>query len=114
MKKLVLGAMSALSLLAGAATAQANPLLVTGVDRPGDAVVEKAQYFYGGHDYCWYDGGWHGPGFYYCGFAWRRGWGWGGPLGWRGWYGGPTYWRGGAWIGPRGYAHREWGGWRGE
>ncbi len=49
-------------------------------------------YFYGGRNYCWYDGGWDGPGFYWCGFAWRRGYGWGGPYGWRGW-GGEREWR---------------------
>ena len=38
-------------------------------------------YFWGGRNYCWYGGGWHGPGFYWCGYAWRRGWGWGGPAG---------------------------------
>jgi hypothetical protein len=48
--------------------------------------VEQAQFFFGGRRYCWYDRGWHGPGFYWCGYAWRRGVGWGGPVGWRGWH----------------------------
>jgi hypothetical protein len=113
MKRLILGGVSALLLLAGASASQAAPALIRGVDHPGDAVMQKTQYLYGGRNYCWYDGGWHGPGFYWCGYAWHRGYGWGGPLGWRGWSGGPTYWRGGVWIGPRGYAHPEWGGWRG-
>jgi hypothetical protein len=52
--------------------------------------VEQAQFFFGGRHYCWYDRGWHGPGFYWCGYAWHRGVGWGGPVGWRGWHrGGP-------------------------
>jgi hypothetical protein len=114
MKKLVLGAATALSLAAGAASAQPVGPLVVGVDHPGAVTLEETQYVFGGHDFCWYDNAWRGPGFYYCGFAWRRGYGWGGPAGWRGWYGGGRYWRNGAWIGPRGYAHREWGGWRGE
>ncbi len=113
MKKLVLGVATALSLAAGAASAQAAQPLVIGVDHPGAVVLEKTQYVFGGHDFCWYDNAWRGPGFYYCGAAWRRGYGWGGPVGWRGWYGGGTYWRNGAWIGPRNYNHREWGGWRG-
>ncbi len=113
MKNLLLAAATAAALSASAVAAQASPLLVAGVDRPGDAVIEKAQYFYGGRNYCWYDGGWHGPGFYWCGYAWRRGFGWGGPIGWRGWAGGPAYWRGGGWIGPRGYGHPEWRGWHG-
>ena len=35
--------------------------------------------------YCWYSHGWNGPGYYQCGSAWRRGYGWGGPYGWHGW-----------------------------
>ena len=42
-------------------------------------------YLYGGRRYCWYDGGWHGPGWYWCGYGWRRGFGWGGAVGWLGW-----------------------------
>jgi hypothetical protein len=45
-------------------------------------------------NYCWYDQGWKGPGWYQCGYAWRRGHGWGGPYGWHG-HGmmGPYGWR---------------------
>jgi hypothetical protein len=109
---MILAAAAAASLAGAAATAEAAPPLVVGVDHPGDAVFQDAQYFYLGRNWCWYDSAWRGPGFYWCGYAFRRGYGWGGPAGWRGWYG-PGYWRGGAWIGPRGYAHREWRGWHG-
>jgi hypothetical protein len=47
--------------------------------------VEPVQFFFGGRNYCWYDYGWHGPGFYWCGYAMRRGLGWGGGVGWHGW-----------------------------
>jgi len=47
--------------------------------------VETVQFFWGGHRYCWYPTGWRGPGWYRCGFRWRRGSGWGGPAGWHGW-----------------------------
>lgn len=47
--------------------------------------VEKAQFVWGGRRYCWYSSAWRGPGWYQCGFAWRRGFGWGGPVGWHGW-----------------------------
>src|ERR1700761_1053745 len=62
----------------------------------GAALVEHVQYVYGGQSYCWYDGGWRGPGWYYCGYAWRSGLGWGGGAGWNGWVwrGGGAYWRG--------------------
>jgi hypothetical protein len=71
------------------------------------APIEKTQFFFGGQNYCWYPIGWHGPGFYWCGYAERTGLGWGGPEGWRGWHG-----RGG---GMRrgfhdGFGHRDGGG----
>ena len=111
MRKLILGSAAALSLLGSAVAAEAAPLLVVGVDAPGDARLEKAQYIYLGHPWCWYDVGWHGPGWYWCGFVWRHGLGWGGPAGWRGWAYGPVYWRDGVWIGPPHYHHRDWHGW---
>jgi hypothetical protein len=47
--------------------------------------VELVQFSWRGRRYCWYNTGWRGPGWYRCGFRWRRGLGWGGPLGWHGW-----------------------------
>ena len=38
-------------------------------------------------DFCWYDQGWRGPGWYLCGDEWDAGVGWGGPYGWNGWGG---------------------------
>src|SRR5579883_26816 len=52
---------------------------------PRIASIEDAQFFFGGRNYCWYDRGWRGPGWYRCGYEFRRGFGWGGGLGWRGW-----------------------------
>jgi hypothetical protein len=49
------------------------------------AIVDTVQYVYHGRRYCWSDVGWHGPGWYRCGYHWRRGLGWGGPEGWLGW-----------------------------
>jgi hypothetical protein len=49
------------------------------------AVTEQTQYRYGGREYCWSDGGWKGPGWYWCGYESRRGLGWGGGRGWRSW-----------------------------
>jgi hypothetical protein len=48
-------------------------------------IAEDVQYFYGGRNYCWYPYGWNGPGWYWCGYAYRRGFGWGGGEGFRGW-----------------------------
>ena len=95
MKNLTLSLLTA-ALLAGGASvggAQAAPLGGNEhVSFAAQALVEKTQFYYGGREYCWYPGGWHGPGYYWCGYAYRRGLGWGGGYGWRGW--GPGY-RGG-------------------
>lgn len=48
-------------------------------------MLEPVQYMYGGQRHCWYPNGWHGPGWYWCGYAFRRGLGWGGGEGWQGW-----------------------------
>jgi hypothetical protein len=51
--------------------------------------IERVQYFsLGGNDYCWYSGGWNGPGWYECGDQGIYGFGWGGAYGWNGWGGG--------------------------
>jgi len=99
MHKIIKVAVAAASMLGAAAApveqaiAGPDPMIVFGVNGPQDrAVVERVQlYIWAGRHYCWYEGGWDGPGFYWCGYAWRRGWGWGGPWGWRGWYG-PREW----------------------
>lgn len=57
--------------------------------QPDQPLLHEAQFFlWSGRNYCWYDLGWHGPGYYRCGYARRRGYGWGGPVGWHGWRGG--------------------------
>jgi hypothetical protein len=73
------------------AAAQAAPIAnQAAVSQPAINLndVQKTQFFFGGQNYCWYDGGWQGPGFYWCGYAWRHGMGWGGGRGWHGWHGG--------------------------
>lgn len=52
------------------------------------APIEQAQFVFGGQAYCWYDNGWQGPGWSWCGSAWNNGVGWGGGYGWHGWRGG--------------------------
>jgi hypothetical protein len=63
----------------------------------GGAVATNADAqarYWGGHNHCWYGNGWHGAGWYWCGYANRRGYGWGGPAGWNGWGGGGVVVRG--------------------
>lgn len=102
-KGVVLSAVALLATVAlGAAAASAAPP-VPARDAVGTTTnaVESVDYLYGGHRYCWYLDGWHGPGWYRCGYSWRRGLGWGSPVwGWNGW----------AWSGPRyrrGYVYRN-------
>jgi hypothetical protein len=112
MKTRIKGAVLGLGLaasLAGAAlplgSAQAAPSaqLIFAVDRAGDQTgLQQVQYFYGGRHFCWYDNAWSGPGYYWCGYAWRRGYGWGGGYGWRGWRGGFDHGRD---FGRRGWDH---------
>jgi len=71
-----LAALGAVQAFATPADAQVG--VVVGAPGPG-------AYFWGGRHYCWYGGGWRGPGFYWCGYAWRRG-------GYRGGYHG-GHWR---------------------
>ena len=49
------------------------------------ALAEQVQFRFGGYDYCWADDGWKGAGWYWCGYAYRPGFGWGGPIGWHNW-----------------------------
>jgi hypothetical protein len=47
--------------------------------------IEQTQFFYQGREFCWYDNGWRGPGWYWCGYGARPGQGYGGGPGWQGW-----------------------------
>jgi len=47
-------------------------------------VVERAAFIWLGHNYCWYDDGWNGPGWYWCDQYRVHGIGWGGGYGWHG------------------------------
>jgi len=102
-------AAAAFSLVVGGAMAgPANALPVDRLNSPAiPGIAEPVQFFFGGRQYCWYNRGWHGPGFYWCGYAFRRGFGWGGPAGWRGWrhVGPPPHVRGPR-RGPPPRAHR--------
>ncbi len=84
MRQWIYAAATALSLGAFGAVAPAQALPVhSGLAAPSD--VAQAQFVFGGRNYCFYPNGWNGPGFYWCGYAFRRGLGWGGGAGWHGW-----------------------------
>src|ERR1700754_1134280 len=66
------------SLVLRGAAGQANAVPINPIGPaaiPSD--IEQAQFIFGGRNYCWYDNGWRGAGFYWCGYAFRRGLGWG-------------------------------------
>src|ERR1044071_8949041 len=86
----ILLAAGAIAAIAPQAAKAAMP--VGGLDQAiadSNLVEQTAVYVYGGQRYCFYFNGWHGPGWYRCGFAFRRGLGWGGVYGWQGWGYGP-------------------------
>ena len=96
------GLIAALCVSAEPAQAQ-SPYDVLGAVAGAAAVAASAPYLYGGRQYCWYDDAWSGPGWYWCGYAYRTGYGWGGGNGWNGWGRGG---RGGVpHGGPRGGGH---------
>jgi hypothetical protein len=101
MRKLILAAASLIALAAGsmmyADLAQAAPVANGLVGASSVTNVETIQFrgvveglenveghLIGGRRYCWYPVGWHGAGWYWCGYASRRGLGWGGGAGWHG------------------------------
>jgi hypothetical protein len=76
--------MSASLLLATTSVASVSALPAG--DAPSSpSLTQQAQYYWNGREFCWYDDGWQGPGWYWCGYAWRRGYGWGGAWGWNNW-----------------------------
>jgi hypothetical protein len=80
--------MSAAVAVAGFLSGEAGAMPVGPAGKPALEridLIDKAQYSYGGKDYCWYDDGWNGPGWYVCGQYTVRGVGWGGGSGWHGW-----------------------------
>ncbi len=88
MRKLALALCAATALAGVNATshpAMAGPGLAGAVPSLPDSGIEEAQYRWHGRSYCFYPNGWQGPGWYRCGWQRRRGMGWGGPMGWRGW-----------------------------
>jgi hypothetical protein len=67
--------------------AEAASITGKGIDAALQSLSMSNQilYRFAGREYCFYEDGWHGPGWYWCGYRLREGFGWGGPLGWRGW-----------------------------
>jgi len=84
--KIGLAIAGAVGVLAIASSANAT-VATTGISAALDrlATVEQVDFRWGGHRHCWYEDGWHGPGWYWCGYHHRRGLGWGGGEGYRGW-----------------------------
>jgi hypothetical protein len=91
MKRLGLAIAAGALLAATQANAGSFPVN-SGLIGAGSDLVDQVAvrvYVHEGHRYCFYFNGWHGPGWYRCGFAFRRGLGWGGVYGWNDWNYGP-------------------------
>ena len=87
MNTMIFGTAVAVVLAAASlSSAAAGPLLSQSVIGGSEVVGSgEVQHSWNGRTYCWSEAGWKGPGWYRCGFASRRGLGWGGPAGWHGW-----------------------------
>ena len=82
MRNLLLGSIAASFLLAvPAASGEAAPFGNAVWRMDSGVPLQTVQFVWGGRTYCWYDSGWHGPGWYWCGYSLRRGFGWGGVYG---------------------------------
>lgn len=85
-------ALAAGALLVAAQANAGNFPINSGLTRTDGGLVDHVAvrvYVHEGHRYCFYFNGWHGPGWYRCGFAFHRGVGWGGVYGWNDWSYGP-------------------------
>jgi hypothetical protein len=90
MRRIILATVAAISLTGVGAlytnSAQAAPLFdgLQGAVPASNITNVQLLFLFGGHRYCWYWDGWNGPGWYWCGYASRRGLGYGGREGWHG------------------------------
>ena len=94
MRNTILAAVSAATLATGglaALPANAAPIANSLANVEAGLPVDNVAYVLGGRQYCFYPDGWHGPGWYWCGYRWHRGYGWGGVVGWNSWDVGPRY-----------------------
>jgi hypothetical protein len=90
MRRLTLAVAAGALLVATQANAGSFPVnKLTGAETDLVDQVAVRVYVHEGRRYCFYFDGWHGPGWYRCGFAWRQGIGWGGVYGWNSWSYGP-------------------------
>jgi Chaperone of endosialidase len=75
-------------LIQGSAQAMPNGA-ADGIRSAADSLklVESVQYVWNGRNYCWYESGWKGPGWYVCSYGpWVSGLWWGGGHGWHNWH----------------------------
>ena len=90
MRALTLAVAAGALLVATQANAGSFPVNnLNGIETGLVDTVAVRVYVHEGRRYCFYFDGWHGPGWYRCGFAWRQGIGWGGVYGWNSWSYGP-------------------------
>ncbi|MDB5482705.1 MAG: uncharacterized protein JWO83_3758, partial [Caulobacteraceae bacterium] len=72
MKLTLLGAAVFATALAGGAPAQERALTAQLGPQGGALIPASFQlYMFGGRQFCWYASAWRGPGWYWCGYAWR-------------------------------------------
>jgi hypothetical protein len=88
MKAIIVAAMVSTGLIGSSAMENGRVQARQVIAPNGITIVdERRTFFYHGRHYCWYHAAWRGPGWYWCGYARHRGYGWGGPYGWHRWHG---------------------------
>ncbi len=73
MRNWIYSTAAALAAFCSLSTGSANALPADRLAVP--SAVEQTQFIFGGRNYCWYDNGWHGPGFLLvrlCDASWLR------------------------------------------
>ena len=87
MRKFIFAAAAATALAVSGHAQAAAPGPSNGLGEAVDelTMMENVQFRFEGRRHCWYNRGWNGPGWYWCGYHVRRGRGWGGTEGWNGW-----------------------------
>jgi hypothetical protein len=91
MRKLLFALTTSTALLSGAMitglSAIAAPGSIQGIATAAEdlGMIQNAAFIHEGRKHCWYGRGWHAAGWYWCGYAKRKGLGWGGEEGWNGW-----------------------------
>ena len=64
-RTVIFAAATALTAATGAQAAIGDGALGTYLTQANNEQIDHVQFIFGGQNYCWYDSGWRGPGWYW-------------------------------------------------